>query len=149
MALIISQQTICSLHPTHLIINLTEIHIHHFLVGWRERTWDLGLILLCLGPSPGPILPDADGFNRIDLLGVWECALSPFRAMEEVLGMFREKWAGVLNTILRRLEQSAKPEEKVRALKWFLIHRHSSENPRKEARRVRTRLPSTPGLTLS
>ena len=85
MALIISQQTICSLHPTHLIINLTEIHIHHFLVGWRERTWDLGLILLCLGPSPGPILPDADGFNRIDLLGVWECALSPFRAMEEVL----------------------------------------------------------------
>ena len=48
MALIISQQTICSLHPTHLIINLTEIHIHHFLVGWRERTWDLGLILLCL-----------------------------------------------------------------------------------------------------
>jgi hypothetical protein len=63
------------------------------------------------GPSPGPLPPDGDGFNRIDLLGVWECGLSSFRAMEEVPGRFKEKWAGVMATILRRLEQSATPEE--------------------------------------
>ena len=36
-----SQETISSLL-------LTEIHIHHLLMGLRERTWHLGLILLCL-----------------------------------------------------------------------------------------------------
>ena len=73
------------------------------------------------GPSVGPLPDDGDGWNRIDLLGVWECGLSTFRALEEVPSSFREKWAKVMSTILSRLQQATTLEEETRALKWFLI----------------------------
>ena len=73
------------------------------------------------GPLHGPLQHDGDGWNQIDRLGVWECGLSSFRALEEVPTRFREKWAKVMSTILRRLQQAVTPEEEVRALKWFLI----------------------------
>ena len=73
------------------------------------------------GPRHGPLPDDGDGFNRIDLLGVWECGLSSFRALEEVPTRFREKWARAMSTIFRKLQQASTAEEEIRALKWFLI----------------------------
>ena len=73
------------------------------------------------GPLLGPLLLDGDGWNQIDHLGMWECGLSTFRHLEEVPLRYREKWAKVMSTILRRLQQATSEEEEARALKWFLI----------------------------
>ena len=89
----------------------------------REGQADLGPYLdpVIPGPHHGPLPNDGDGWNRIDHLGVWDCGLSSFRALEEVPTRFREKWAKVMSTILRRLQQATTVEEEIRALKWFLI----------------------------
>ena len=73
------------------------------------------------GPVPGPIPEVGDGWSRIDSLGVWECSLSPFRALENVPEIHREKWGNVMFTILRRLQEANTMQEETRALKWFLI----------------------------
>ena len=64
---------------------------------------------------------DADGWARIDTLGVWECGLFSFRPLENVPIIHREKWARAMSIILRRLHAANTEEEETRALKWFLI----------------------------
>ena len=45
-------------------------------------------------PGPLPtILEDGFGWGEIDKLGVWDCILSPFSAIEEVPAQHREAWA--------------------------------------------------------
>ena len=74
-----------------------------------------------LGPHPGPYLEDADGWGRIDSLGVWECASSRFRSMEDVPNPYRKAWSSLLARILRRLVQAGNAKDEERAMKWFLV----------------------------
>ena len=69
------------------------------------------------GPVHGPVQVDGDGWSRIDKLGVWECGLSSFRALEDVPVIHREKWANAMFIILRRLQQASTQQEEERALK--------------------------------
>ena len=73
------------------------------------------------GPTPGPVLPDGDGWNLIDTMGVWECALTPFFSMEDVPEPYREKWGKVMSRILRVILFAKNMPSLERALKWFLL----------------------------
>ena len=65
------------------------------------------------GPVTGVIREDGDGWSEIDRLGVWDCGLSPFRALEDVPLIHREKWANTMYIILRRLQQANTQEEEI------------------------------------
>ena len=73
------------------------------------------------GPVQGVVQEDGDGWGMIDTLGVWDCGLSSFRALENVPLLHREKWARIMFIILRRLQEATSVQEETRALKWFLI----------------------------
>ena len=73
------------------------------------------------GPLPGPILPDGDGWNMIDSMGVWECALTPFFPMEDIPDPYREKWGKAMARILRAILNARDQPSLCRALKWFLV----------------------------
>ena len=118
-------------------------HLQPQVQDGRDRE-DLGPWLdpVVPGPCHGPLPNDGDGWNRIDLLGVWECGLSSFRTLEEVPTRFREKWAKAMSTIFRRLQQASTVEEEVRALKWFLIAPQAFlREPKRGGRKGRYSLP--------
>ena len=69
----------------------------------------------------GAIVEDADGWNKIDSLGVWECGLCQFKTLEEVPPVYRQKWTRALSTILNRILVAQSDEEINRGLKWFLV----------------------------
>ena len=73
------------------------------------------------GPTPGPVMEDADGWSKVDTLGAWECGLCEFRTLEEVPPPYRTKWNRAMATILRRVLAAQTVEEVTRGLKWFLL----------------------------
>ena len=41
------------------------------------------------GPHPGPVAEDAEGWNLIDLWGVWDCTLCEFPTMKNIPKVYR------------------------------------------------------------
>ena len=76
-------------------------------------------------PVPGPlltILNDESGWGEIDRLGVWDCVLSPFSAIEEVPAQHREAWAMAMDKVHRKVwEAEEHGEDLDRALKWWFF----------------------------
>ena len=74
-------------------------------------------------PGPLPTLQvDEAGWGEIDKLGAWECALSPFTALEEVPAQHREAWGLAMNKVHRKIwEAEGQGEEMDRALKWWFF----------------------------
>ena len=74
---------------------------------------------------PGPldqIRQDEEGWGEIDRLGAWDCALSPFQAIEEVPAQHREVWALAMDRVHRRVWEAQEDcEELDRALKWWFF----------------------------
>ena len=74
---------------------------------------------------PGPLLAvheDVEGWGEIDRLGVWECVLSPFQAMEEIPDQHRGAWALAMEKVHRRVWEAEESGEKLdRALKWWFF----------------------------
>ena len=72
---------------------------------------------------PGPSEPTegyADGWDRIDLVGAWECNLSEFSVLEFVPRQHQEFWCWAYGEVLRRM-QGAEGRELDRSLKWLQI----------------------------
>ena len=51
------------------------------------------------GPHNGPVVEDADRWNRIDEWGVWECTLCEFPTMLDIPGRYREIWASAVDKV--------------------------------------------------
>ena len=98
---------------------------HEQLVGRRveEEQMDLQDRLDPIVPGPLPsVRQDEDGWGEIDRLGVWECALSSFPAIEEIPVQHREAWALAMDKVHRRIwEAEEEGEELDRALKWWFF----------------------------
>ena len=73
------------------------------------------------GPLIGPLPLAGTGWEDIDRLGAWECALNPFLSMSTVPGPVQTKWARVMATILRAILNAQDETSLTRALKWFLL----------------------------
>ena len=74
-------------------------------------------------PGPlGQVRQDDDGWGEIDKLGAWDCALSPFPAIEEIPTQHREAWALAMAKVHRKIwEVQEDGEELDRALKWWFF----------------------------
>ena len=74
-------------------------------------------------PGPQPLVrQDEDGWDEIDQIGAWECALSKFQAIAEVPAQHREAWALAMDKVLRKIwETEDEGEELDRALKWWFF----------------------------
>ena len=58
----------------------------------------------------------------MDQLGVWDCALSPFTAFEEIPAIHREAWGVAMDKVHRKLwEAEEHGSDLDRALKWWLF----------------------------
>ena len=73
------------------------------------------------GPHQGPIGEDSEGWNLIDLWGVWDCTLCEFPTMQDIPREYREIWAAAVAKIVRAINVAEEGIELERALKWFLI----------------------------
>ena len=74
---------------------------------------------------PGPLAQarqDDDGWAEIDKLGAWDCALSPFPAIEEIPAQHREAWFLAMEKVHRKIwEAQDVGEDLDRALKWWFF----------------------------
>ena len=73
-----------------------------------------------------PVFPNIannqnDGFNAIDSIYVWNCALSQFITVSDIPQPFRSKWAHLVDQILQKWEFSSNEDEENQALKAFLF----------------------------
>ena len=57
------------------------------------------------GPHPEPVIEDAEGWNLIDLWGVWDCMLCEFPTMQNIPRIYREVWASAMGKIMRVIER--------------------------------------------
>ena len=73
------------------------------------------------GPLPAEGLPDPEGWNMVDRLGVWECATSLFFHKENVPSVLKEKWGKVVAEVLRKVMGASTMLTLSRALKWYLL----------------------------
>jgi hypothetical protein len=73
------------------------------------------------GPHPGPVAEDAEGWNLIDLWGVWDCTLCEFPTMKNIPKVYREVWASAVAKILRVIQRAEEGIDLERGLKWLLI----------------------------
>ena len=73
------------------------------------------------GPHPEPVIEDAEGWNLIDLWGVWDCMLCEFPTMQNIPRIYREVWASAMGKIMRVIEREEEGIELERGLKWLLI----------------------------
>ena len=53
------------------------------------------------GPCIDPPPLEGNGFNEIDKLGAWQCALNPFTSMASVPGHLQAKWGKIVAEVLR------------------------------------------------
>ena len=74
-------------------------------------------------PGPLPSVQEHEtGWGEIDRLGVWECVLSPFSAIEEIPAQHREAWAMAMDKVHRKIwEAEEYGEDLERALKWWFF----------------------------
>ena len=74
---------------------------------------------------PGPLpttQEDSMGWGEIDKLGVWDCVLSTFSAIEEVPAQHREAWAMAMDRAHRMIWESQEHGVDLdRALKWWFF----------------------------
>ena len=86
---------------------------------------------------PGPAEPTeghADGWDRIDGVGAWECNLSEFSVLEFVPRQHQEVWCWAYGEVLRRM-QGAEGRELERSLKWLqILPKLLLRSPRREGR---------------
>ena len=61
------------------------------------------------GPLPS-VRQDENGWGEIDRLGVWECALSSFPAIEEIPAQHREAWALAMDKVHRKFWEAEEGE---------------------------------------
>ena len=83
----------------------------------------VGLELLLDPVIPGPAERSeghADGWDRIDEVGAWECNLSVFSVLEFVPRQHQEVWGWAYREVLRRM-QGPEGRELDRSLKWLQI----------------------------
>ena len=73
------------------------------------------------GPHPGPVVEDTDGWNKIDKLGVWECALCEFPTLLDIPRCYREVWARAVDRVLTVIQEAEGGVQLERGLKWLLI----------------------------
>ena len=65
---------------------------------------DLSIRVDPVVPGPlGQVRQDDDGWGEIDKLGAWDCALSPFPAIEEIPTQHREAWALAMAKVRKNL----------------------------------------------
>ena len=58
------------------------------------------------GPHPGPVLEDTEGWNLIDLWGVWDCMLCEFPTMQNIPRIYREVWASAMAKIMGAIQRA-------------------------------------------
>ena len=76
------------------------------------------------GPCQTPSNMDIGGFNILDDLGVWDCALSRFTTVSNIPQPLQPKWASLYDRVLQRIERAISggdQESLTRALKAWLI----------------------------
>ena len=95
----------------------------HGGIGIEEEYVDIQDRVNPLVPGPQPLVrQDEDGWDEIDQLGAWDCALSPFQAISEVPAQHREAWAMAMDKVLRKIwDNQEESEELDRAIKWWFF----------------------------
>ena len=73
------------------------------------------------GPHAGPVAEDTYGWNQIDKLGVWECALCEFPTLLDIPRCYREVWASAVDKVLSAIQEAEGGIQLERGLKWLLI----------------------------
>ena len=73
------------------------------------------------GPHNGPVIEDADGWNKIDQWCVWECTLCEYPTMLDIPGRYREIWASAVDRVFTAIAGAEGGLDLERGLKWFLI----------------------------
>ena len=89
--------------------------------GGEREVMNLGPWLDPEVPLPAAIPGTASSWDRVKELGGWECGLSPFPAMKNVPGAFREKWGRLMSMLVRRVLEADTEEATTTALLWFLV----------------------------
>ena len=72
------------------------------------------------GPHPGTV-EDSEGWNLIDLWGVWDCTLCEFPTKQDIPREYREVWAAAIAKILRSINVATEGIDLERGLKWLLV----------------------------
>ena len=62
------------------------------------------------GPLPA-VHEEEEGWGEIDRLGVWDCVLSPFQAIEEIPDQHRGAWAIAMDKVHRRVWEAEESGE--------------------------------------
>ena len=73
------------------------------------------------GPHQGPVEEDSEGWNLIDMWGVWDCALCEFPTMQDIPRVYREIWAAAVAKVIRAIDTAEEGRQLERGLKWLLI----------------------------